>query len=147
MQDEVMISAGGSSIKIDASGITNTTPGKWTAKASMHLMPGPGTSNYVMPHLQKSELQKTDLGFRHLTDWGAPLAGAAFKATLSDGSTRKGTLDAEGIARISGVPAGTMAKIEYDYRPLEASSTVSCEMDEDIEELLNWTPDSIEGKV
>nr|WP_312510880.1 type VI secretion system Vgr family protein [Massilia sp.] len=146
-KDEVMISAGGSSIKIDASGITNTTPGKWTANASMHLMPGPGTSNYVMPHLQKSELQKTDLEFRHLTDWGAPLAGAAFKATLSDGSTRKGTLDAEGIARISGVPAGTMAKIEYDYRPLEASSTVSCEMDEDIDELLNWTPGSMEGKV
>lgn len=32
-KDEVMISAGGSSIKIDASGIINTTPGKWAAKA------------------------------------------------------------------------------------------------------------------
>jgi len=90
--------------------------------------------------LQKAELEKTDLEFGHLTDWGAPLAGAAFKATLSDGSMRKGTLDAEGIARISGVPAGTMAKIEYDYRPLEASSMVSCEMDDDMDELFNWAP-------
>jgi type VI secretion system secreted protein VgrG len=145
-KEEVTISAGGSSIKINASGITDTTPGKWTAQASMHLMPGPATSNYVMPHLQKSDLQKTDLEFRHLTDWGVPLAGAAYKATLSDGSTRKGTLDAQGIARISGVPAGAMAKIEYDYRPLDASSTVSCEMDDDIDELLNWTPGSDEGK-
>lgn len=145
-KDEVMISAGGSSIKINASGITETTPGKWTAQASMHLMPGPGISNYVMPHLQKTELQKTDFEFRHLTDWGAPLAGAAFKATLSDGSTRKGMLDALGVARITGVPTGAMAKVEYDYRPLDASSTVSCEMDDDIDELLNWNPGAEEGK-
>jgi len=145
-KDEVVISAGGSSIKIDAGGITETTSGKWTAQASMHLMPGPATSNYVMPHLQKAELEKTDLEFRHLTDWGAPLAGAAFKATLSDGSTRKGMLDALGVARITGVPIGAMAKIEYDYRPLDASSTVSCEMDDDIDELLNWSPGAEEGK-
>lgn len=141
-REEVVISAGGSSVKINASGITESTSGKWTANASMHLMPGPATSNYVMPHLQKAELQKTDLEFRHLTDWGVPLAGAAYRATLSDGSTRKGTLDAEGIARISGVPAGAMAKIEYDYRPLQASSTVSVELDDDIDELLNWEPGS-----
>lgn len=146
-KEEVVISAGGSSIKIDANGITESTTGKWTAHASMHLMPGPAASNYVMPHLQKSDLQKTDLEFRHLTDWGAPLAGAAYKATLGDGSTRKGTLDAQGIARISDVPAGAMAKIEYDYRPLQASSAVSAEMDGDIDELLNWQPGSVKKDV
>lgn len=92
-----------------------------------------------MPHMEKAELGKTDLEFRHLTDWGAPLAGAAYKATLSDGSIREGTLDAMGVARISGMPAGAAAKIEYDYRPLDASSTVSVELDDDIDELLNWT--------
>lgn len=141
-KEEVLISAGGSSIKVSADGITSSTSGKWIAKASMHLMPGPATSNYVMPHLPKAEVHKTDLEFRHLTDWGVPLAGAAYKATLSDGSTHKGMLDAEGIARISGVPAGAMAKIEYDYRPLQASSTVSVELDDDIDELLNWQPAS-----
>jgi type VI secretion system secreted protein VgrG len=75
-----------------------------------------------------------------LTDWGAPLAGAAYKATLGDGSVRKGMLDAMGIARISGLPAGATAKIEYDYKPLQASSMVSTEMDDDVQELLNWTP-------
>ena len=139
-KDEVMISAGGSFIKIDASGITNGTPGTWTAQASMHTMPGPAKQQYVMPHLAKPELQKNDLEFRHLTDWGAPLAGAAYKATLSDGSVRKGMLDALGVARISGVPPGVGAKIEYDYKPLQASSTVSTEMHEDVHEFLNWTP-------
>jgi type VI secretion system secreted protein VgrG len=139
-KDEVMISAGGSFIKIDSSGISNGTPGKWSAKASMHEMPGPTSKPYVMPHVPKSELEKTDLEFRHLTDWGAPLAGAAYKATLSDGSVRKGMLDAMGIARISGLPAGATAKIEYDYKPLQASSMVSTEMDDDVQELLNWAP-------
>jgi len=139
-KEEVMISAGGSFIKIDASGISNGTSGKWTAKASMHEMPGPTTKPYVMPHVPKPELEKTDLEFRHLTDWGAPLAGAAYKATLSDGSVRKGMLDALGIARISGLPAGATAKIEYDYKPLQASSMVSTEMDDDVNELLNWAP-------
>lgn len=137
-KEEVTISAGGSSIKINGSGITETTSGKWTAHASMHLMPGPAKAPYVMPHLPRAELQKTDLEFRHLTDWGEPLAGAAFKATLSDGSVCTGTLDAQGIARISDVPAGTTAKIEYDYKPLQAISTVSAELDDDVDELLNW---------
>ena len=145
-RDEVMISAGGSFIKIDASGITNGTSGTWTAKASMHTMPGPTTQPYVMPHVLKPELQKSDLEFRHLTDWGAPLAGAAYKATLSDGSTRKGVLDAAGIARVSGVPPGVGAKIEYDYKPMQAQSTVSTEMDDDIHELLNWMPRKAPGE-
>jgi len=137
-KEEVTISAGGSSIKINGSGITNSTSGTWTAHASMHTMPGPAKTPYVMPHLPKAELQKTELEFRHLTDWGEPLAGAAYTATLSDGSIRKGTLDAQGIARISDVPAGTTAKIEYDYKPLQAISTVSTELDDDVDELLNW---------
>lgn len=68
------------------------------------------------------------------------MAGAAYKATLSDGSVRKGMLDAMGIARISGLPPGATAKIEYDYKPMQASSTVSTEMDDDVQELLNWAP-------
>jgi type VI secretion system secreted protein VgrG len=139
-KEEVTISAGGSFIKINGSGITNGTPGTWSAQASMHTMPGPANKPYVMPHVAKPELQKNDVEFRHLTDWGAPLAGAAYKATLSDGSVRKGILDALGVARISDVPPGVSAKIEYDYKPLQASSTVSTELDDDIHELLNWTP-------
>lgn len=141
-KEEVTISAGGSSIKINASGITNSTSGTWAAHASMHIMPGPAKTPYVMPHLPKAEIQKTELEFRHLTDWGEPMAGAAYKATLSDGSIRKGTLDAQGIARISGLPPGTTAKIEYDYKPLQASSTVSTELDDDVNELLNWVSGS-----
>lgn len=139
-KDEVLISAGGSSIRLNADGITSSTSGKWTAQASMHLMPGPATSNYIMPHLPKAEVKASDLEFRHLTNWGVPLAGAAYKAMFSDGSIRTGTLDAAGIARISGVPAGATAKIEYNYRSIQTSCDVSTELDDDIDELLTWRP-------
>lgn len=145
-KEEVTISAGGSSLKINASGITNTTSGTWAAHASMHTMPGPATKPYVMPHIPKTDIQKSDLEFRHLTSWGEPLAGAAYKAILSDGSIRKGTLDAQGIARISGLPAGTAAKIEYDYKPVQASSTVDTDMHEDLHEFLTWAPDSAQSE-
>ncbi|WP_307168816.1 MULTISPECIES: DUF2345 domain-containing protein [unclassified Massilia] len=141
-KEEVVISAGDSFIKINASGITNGTSGKWISHASTHSFQRPATNSYVMPHLLKADLQKTDLEFRHLTDWGAPLAGAAYKATLSDGSVRKGTLDALGIARISDVPAGTTAKVEYDYKPLQVSAFVATELHEDIRQLLNWATGS-----
>jgi type VI secretion system secreted protein VgrG len=141
-KEEVVISAGDSFIRINASGITNGTSGKWISHASKHSFERPATNSYVMPHLLKADLQKTDLEFRHLTDWGVPLAGAAYKATLSDGSVRKGTLDALGIARISGVPAGTSAKVEYDYKPMQVSAAVAAELHEDIHQLLNWAPGS-----
>ena len=137
-KEEVVISAGQSFVKINASGITNGTSGKWITHASTHSFEKPATNSYVMPHLLKADLQKTDLEFRHLTDWGVPLAGAAYKATLSDGSVRKGTLDAQGVARISGVPAGTAAKVEYDYKPMQVSATVAAELHEDVHEFLSW---------
>ncbi|WP_440963369.1 type VI secretion system Vgr family protein [Massilia sp. GER05] len=141
-KEEVVISAGGSFIKINASGITNGTSGRWISQASAHSFERPTTNSYVMPHLLKADPQKTDLEFRHVTNWGLPLAGAVYKATLSDGSVRKGTLDAQGIARISDVSAGTTAKIEYDYKPLQVRANVASELHEDIHQLLNWTPGS-----
>ncbi|AYR23466.1 type VI secretion system Vgr family protein [Herbaspirillum rubrisubalbicans] len=53
-KDEVMISAGGSFIQINSAGITQGTPGKWEAKASLHSMPGPARISYAMPLLPSS---------------------------------------------------------------------------------------------
>lgn len=101
--------------------------------------------SYPLPHLPQAELQNTDIEFRHVTDWGAPLAGATYKATLSDGSVRTGVLDAQGVARISGVPAETTAKVEYKYHPLQAKSHVDTQLDDDLHELLNWEPQSTDA--
>lgn len=55
-KDEVMISAGGSFIQINASGITHGTAGKWECRASQHVMTGPARVSYSMPLLPASSL-------------------------------------------------------------------------------------------
>ena len=91
----------------------------------------------MLPHLPRAEPGKTDLEFRHFTDWGEALAGRQFKAFLSDGSVRKGVLDADGYARISGVAPGTMARIEYLPITEAAKSYVTTELDDDVDEFFN----------
>ncbi len=55
-KDEVVISAGGSFIRINAAGITHGTAGTWEAKASQHAMTGPARLSYAMPLLPASDL-------------------------------------------------------------------------------------------
>ncbi|TDY96471.1 UNVERIFIED_ORG: type VI secretion system secreted protein VgrG [Herbaspirillum seropedicae] len=55
-KEEVVISAGGSFIQINASGITQGTAGKWECKASQHAMTGPARVSYAMPLLPASDL-------------------------------------------------------------------------------------------
>jgi len=54
-------------------------------------------------------------------------------------------LDAQGVGRISGVPAGTTAKVEYKYHPLQAKSHVDAQLGDDLHELIDWEPQSTDG--
>lgn len=123
--------AGGANITIEGGNITVQCPGKITIHASQKTFEGGASANYPLPHLPKVELAPTDLEFRLVDPWGRAVPGAAYKATLSDGSVRTGKLDADGYARISGVPVGTTAHVEYlrDERPHE--SEVSIRVDQD----------------
>jgi len=129
--------AGGANITIEGGNITVQCPGKITIHAGKKSFTGPASDNFVLPHLPRAEPGKTDLEFRHFTDWGEALAGRQFKAFLSDGSVRKGVLDADGYARISGVAPGTMARIEYLPITEAAKSYVTSELDDDVEEFFN----------
>ena len=124
--------AGGANITIADGNITVQCPGKITIHAGKKSFSAPERTNYPLPHLPNAPPEKTDLEFRHFTEWGAPLAGLAFKATLSDGSIRKGQLDAQGYARLTDVPAGTTARIEYMRDSNELKSHVDTEIDPDV---------------
>ncbi len=129
--------AGGANIRIEGGNITVQCPGKITIHAAKKSFTGPANGNFVLPHLPRAEPGKSDLEFRHFTDWGEALAGRPFKAFLSDGSVRKGVLDADGYARISGVAPGTMARIEYLPLTEPAKSYVTSELDDDVDEFFN----------
>ncbi|MET3115818.1 type VI secretion system secreted protein VgrG [Undibacterium sp. GrIS 1.8] len=106
-KEEITISAGGSSIKINASGITNNTPGKWEANASMHSMPGPQNSPYAMPDLPVSSITPNKLVIERLYHDKEPLVGTPFEVSFPNGEIRKGKLDGAGRAILTDVPAGT----------------------------------------
>ncbi|WP_042077337.1 DUF2345 domain-containing protein [Acinetobacter nosocomialis] len=109
---EIVITAGSSQIKINGSGIFPVTGGKFEVKAGQHVFMGGAKANYVLPPLPALETKTDDLLLEYLHSDGTPVKGADYEVLLSDGSIRKGKLDASGKAIVSGVPAGR-AKIQY----------------------------------
>ncbi|QXB47177.1 DUF2345 domain-containing protein [Acinetobacter seifertii] len=109
---EIVITAGSSQIKINGSGIFPVTGGKFEVKAGQHVFMGGAKANYVLPPLPALETKTDDLLLEYLHSDGTPVKGADYEVLLSDGSVRKGKLDASGKAIVSGVPAGR-AKIQY----------------------------------
>lgn len=91
---EVVISAGGSFIKINAAGITEGTGGAWIAKASSHAMPGPTTLAREMNTWNKSDFDEEFVA--HHQGSGKPIANRRFEITREDGSILRGTTDADG---------------------------------------------------
>ena len=131
--------AGGASMTIEGGNITLQCPGKMTVHAGKKKFAGGARSDFVMPHLPRAELKNSDIEFRHFTDWGEAIGGRSFKAYLSDGTVRKGTLDADGYARLSDVPPGTTAWIEYLRDTNPAKSHVTAELDDDVDEFYSAT--------
>lgn len=109
---ELILTGGGSQLKINGSGIFPTTSGKFEVKAGQHKFVGGSKTNYVLPHLPLTEIKKDDLVLEYLHSDGSPVKGAEFEVLLSDGSRKKGKLDDKGKAVVKGVPAGR-AKIQY----------------------------------
>ncbi|AMW78310.1 type VI secretion system protein [Acinetobacter sp. TGL-Y2] len=109
---EIILTADGSQLKINGSGIFPTTGGKFESKAGQHKFVGGCKTNYVLPHLPITEIKKDDLVLEYLHSDGSPVKGADFEVLLSDGSRRKGKLDDKGKAVVKAVPAGR-AKIQY----------------------------------
>ena len=138
--------AGGANITIDGGNITVQCPGKIVIHAGKKSFSGPERASYALPHLPSAPPEQTDMEFRHFTEWGEPLAGRAFKATLSDNSVRKGQLDAEGYARLTDMAPGTTAKVEYlrDTGPLK--SHVETEVDPDVMAFFNLKVRGVDEK-
>ncbi|MEQ5841058.1 type VI secretion system tip protein VgrG [Paraburkholderia acidicola] len=112
-QQEILLTAGGAYIRVKDGNIEIHAPGKVDVKGAQHAFAGPASMNVVMPHLPQGEPAPTDLEFRLVDPYGRPSPGVEYKATLSDGTVKTGTLDADGYAKISGVRAGASAKVQY----------------------------------
>jgi len=130
-QQEILLTSGGAYIRIKDGNVEIHAPGKIDFKGASHTFAGPASTNFVMPHLPQGVAAPTDLEFRLVDPYGRPSPGVEYKATLSDGSVKQGVLDADGYAKISGVPIGTSAKVQYLTDKNQPKSEVGIKTDSD----------------
>ncbi|MFI8146420.1 DUF2345 domain-containing protein, partial [Acinetobacter sp. ABJ_C5_2] len=115
---EIVLTAGGSQVRITGSGIFMTTGGKFEVKAGQHKFMGGGSvnnKNVGLPIL--GELNNwMELNYHY--DDLSPVKGAPFKVFFEDGSYREGVLNDKGYARLENVPSGK-SEIYYGEDPSE----------------------------
>ncbi|ENX42865.1 DUF2345 domain-containing protein [Acinetobacter sp. NIPH 2100] len=115
---EIVITAGGSQIKLNGSGIFPITGGKFEVKAGQHLFMG-GASAMVefpaLPIMDNNRFIELNYHYDDLT----PIKGAAYKVILEDGSILSGILDDKGYAKVEGVPMDKKYMVEFGEDPVE----------------------------
>ncbi|MFL9869517.1 type VI secretion system Vgr family protein [Paraburkholderia fungorum] len=105
---EILLTSGGAYIRIAGGNIEIHAPGNIDIKGSQHSFNGPASITYPLPALPTS---KYDTAMQYLYHDDEPVQGAKYIATLSDGSTRQGTLDGQGRMNLKDVPVGPV-KVE-----------------------------------
>ena len=107
-KDELLLHAGGSYIRLDRNGVTIGTGGAFTVHAASHEFVGPDTLNKPLD-LKLPEWPQGTLKLDHRYHDDDPIRNAEFEAVLSDGSVRKGRLDAMGNAELEDIPPGPVS--------------------------------------
>ena len=121
-KDQIVLQCGESRITLKDGDITFATPGAFVVKAGQHLFQGAKSQAAALPHLPTSRITPlpTDLQFRYSYHDGEPVQGAEYLVTMDDGTTYRGTLDAQGGLSISSVPAGGAdITVGADTRPYQ----------------------------
>ena len=133
VNDEIRISAstrieliaGQSGITLDGGNIEFKTPGAFTVKGSGHAFLDGGSGEATLAALPQGKLTEPPV-FMELNlhdEWLQPIAGAPFRVVFEDGSTREGKLDANGHARLDGVP-NLRAEVFYGEDPRDPEARV-----------------------
>lgn len=117
---EIVITAGGSQIKLNGSGIFPTTGGKFEVKAGQHLFMGGAKVPMDIP-LMPNEIRKQLLLQYHDQE---PVQGANFTIRYNNGQQYSGIVNNKGIADITDAPEGE-GRIIFgeDQRPYRVVAT------------------------
>lgn len=135
---EIVITAGGSQIKLNGSGIFPTTGGKFEVKAGQHLFMDGAKVPMDIP-LMPNEIRKQLLLQYHDQE---PVQGANFTIRYNDGQQYSGIVNNKGIADITDAPEGE-GRIIFgeDQRPYQVVATA----DENPEYKSAWVIDDFEA--
>lgn len=93
---EIVLTAGGSQLKINASGVFSTTGGKFESKAGQHLFTGGANISYEFPQLPNTPLFSNKLDIYDLF-WESDFSKLSYKAFIPDtNSFVSGQIDEHG---------------------------------------------------
>jgi type VI secretion system secreted protein VgrG len=92
-----------------------------------------------MPAMPRGTPAVTDLEFRRIYPDGSPVSGASYVARLDNRTVQRGTLDAEGYMRLSGLSAGMGAKVRYLDDPNSHKSIHTVAADDDMNDVMQAT--------
>jgi type VI secretion system secreted protein VgrG len=113
---KIVLQAGQSSITLEGGDITFACPGNFTVKGGQHVFEGGARASASLPQLPEGELPKDTLYLDHRYHDDQPLAGADYVVRLADGTERKGMLDSQGRAVLTGIPIG-VAQVSFGPMP------------------------------
>ncbi|MFV5362828.1 type VI secretion system Vgr family protein [Acinetobacter oleivorans] len=121
---EIVLTAGGSQVKITGSGIFMTTGGKFEVKAGQHLFSGGQTVTTDLPNLPSSPNGKYILEFdvRHKLDNAALESLPTYSLIDSKGNIRTGSVPKDGIVRVASSDKEekfTLLVHKYDVEAME----------------------------
>uniref|UniRef100_UPI002406736C DUF2345 domain-containing protein n=1 Tax=Acinetobacter beijerinckii TaxID=262668 RepID=UPI002406736C len=117
---EIVITAGGSQIKLNGSGIFPTTGGKFEVKAGQHLFMGGAKASAELPYLPVHGESAGFIELNYVYEDLKPVIQAPYKLIFSDGTSQEGILDANGYAKVSIPGDKTQSKVYYGFSLVEA---------------------------
>ena len=132
---EIILECGGAFIQIKDGSITLGGPGDLFLKTITVQKKGKASMNTPMPSMPRGAPTVTDLEFRRIYPDGSPVAGCGYVAWLN-GRSQRGTLDAEGYMRLSGLPAGTGVQVRYLDDPNVHRSIHTVAADDDLNDVM-----------
>lgn len=130
---EIVITGGGSQIKLNGSGIFPTTGGKFEVKAGQHLFMDGAQVSAQLPALPKFD-NKNWIALEHLDVDRQPFANLGYKIFFENNQVIEGRLDEHGKAHHDNVPEKAI-RVEYEQpkmeedKPWDQFDTVMAELD------------------
>ncbi len=124
-KEKIVLQAGQSSVTLEGGNITFACPGTFSVKGSGNAFMGPGSSPASLESLPEGKTSETphfiELNFHD--ESLQPVANAPYRLVFEDGTIKEGTLDANGYARLEGVP-NQAARVYYGEDPSAPTARV-----------------------
>jgi type VI secretion system secreted protein VgrG len=116
---QIQLVAGQSAITLKGGDIDFTTPGAFMVHGATHAFEAGANGTAALPRLPLglAQIAPDQVVIEHEYHDEENLVGAPYRAILSDGTERTGTLDGAGQAILSNVPGGTDVSIVFGPMP------------------------------